>query len=176
MTSQEILVPEGIEIMRDIVFTADRQRPLSLHLLKPSQAPAGPLPLIMWIFGGAWLEGNKEAGLPRLFPFVRHGYACASIAYRFSHEVLFPAQLHDCTCAIRFLRGHATSLGIDPDRIGVWGASSGGHLASLIGLTAGFPEMQGDRGWPGVASRDCRPVCCNSQMRLSSAWVMSHRR
>lgn len=158
MTAQEIPLPDGIALTPDVVFTADAQRPLSVHLLKPDAPGARPLPLLIWIFGGAYLTGNKEENLPQLFPFVQHGYAVASIEYRYSSEALFPAQLHDCACAVRFLRAHARPLGLHPDRFGVWGASSGGNLASLLGVTAWDPALQGDRGWPDVSSR-VQAVC-----------------
>jgi acetyl esterase/lipase len=96
------------------------------------------VPLIVWIHGGAFLFGSKE-GFP-VEPVPLHllleGYAVASINYRLSPEALFPAQLVDCKAAVRWLRAHADEFGIDPNRIGVWGASAGGNLAALLGTTA----------------------------------------
>jgi acetyl esterase/lipase len=94
----------------------------------------------------------------RLFPFVQRGYAGAAIEYRYSSEALFPAQLHDCKAAIRFLRAHAATFGLDPARIGVWGASAGGHLAAMLGVTADRPDLEGDQGWPEVSS-SVQAVC-----------------
>jgi acetyl esterase/lipase len=65
---------------------------------------------------------------------------------------VFPAQIHDCKCAVRFLRRHASRFNVDPGRIGVWGASAGGHLASLLAVTGGLRALEGERGWPDVSS------------------------
>jgi acetyl esterase/lipase len=75
-----------------------------------------------------------------------------SIDYRLSQEAIFPAQLHDSKSAVRYLRSHASELNIDPRRIGAWGASAGGHLASLLAVTTAHTPLEGDRGWPGVSS------------------------
>jgi acetyl esterase/lipase len=104
----------------------------TLDLYAPKKATG--VPLIVWIHGGAFLFGSKE-GFP-VEPVPLHllleGYAVASINYRLSPEALFPAQFQDCKAAIRWLRAHADELGIDPNRIGVWGASAGGNLAALV--------------------------------------------
>ena len=93
--------------------------------------------MIVWIHGGAFLFGSKE-GFP-VEPVQLHllleGYAVASINYRLSPEARFAAQLEDCKAAIRYLRAHAEEFGIDPNRIGAWGASAGGHLAAFLGTT-----------------------------------------
>jgi acetyl esterase/lipase len=104
----------------------------TLDLYAPKKATG--VPLIVWIHGGAFLFGSKE-GFP-VEPVPLHllleGYEVASINYRLSPEALFPAQFQDCKAAIRWLRAHADELGIDPNRIGVWGASAGGNLAALV--------------------------------------------
>ena len=79
---------------------------------------------------------------------VNEGYVVASVDYRFSQEAVFPAQIQDCQAAIRWLRAHAKTYQIDPDRIGVWGGSAGGHLAALLGTAGGknaFPPL-GENG------------------------------
>jgi len=74
---------------------------------------------------------------------VQDGYAVASINYRLARSAPFPAQLEDCKAAVRWLRANASIYNLDPDRIGVWGYSSGGHLAALLGTTGGLPELEG---------------------------------
>jgi acetyl esterase/lipase len=76
--------------------------------------------------------------------FVGKGYVAASLNYRLSQHAVFPAQLEDCKAAIRWLRANAAEYHIDPDRIGVWGASAGGHLVALLGTTGGVKEL--DKG------------------------------
>ena len=116
-------------------------RPLLLDLYVPRGVAAAPL--VVWIHGGAFLDGDRRY-LPDTYPrnsvFDRPldaGMAVATIDYRHSGEATFPAQLNDVGAAIDFLREHAATFGIDPQRIGVWGESAGGALAALEGLTGG---------------------------------------
>lgn len=81
------------------------------------------------------------------------GFTTFSISYRFSQHALFPAALHDVKAAIRWIRANATDLRIDPERIGIWGHSAGGHLASLAALTADVPELEGEIDDRGPLSR-----------------------
>lgn len=97
-------------------------------------------PLIVWIHGGGWKSGSKEQN-PALF-LVREGYAVASINYRLTDRAPWPAQIEDCKAAIRYLRAHASRYRIDPDRIGVWGGSAGGHLAAMLGTTSDTSEFE----------------------------------
>jgi len=122
----------AVDVVRDLVYARTPQRPLRLDLYLPAAAPR-PLPVVVWIHGGAWRIGGKSpCPAARL---ASRGYAVASIEYRFSHEALFPAQIEDCKAAVRWLRAHAPIYGLDPRRIGAWGASAGGHLAALLGVT-----------------------------------------
>lgn len=91
---------------------------------------------------------------PWLNPLLAaHGFITVSITYRLSQEATFPAQIHDARAAVRWLRANAQRYGIDPERIGVWGDSAGGHLAALLGLTADLPTLEGDNGSAGYSSR-----------------------
>jgi acetyl esterase/lipase len=72
---------------------------------------------------------------------VAAGFAVASVDYRLSAEAVFPAQPHDVTAAARWLATRADELGVVTGRIVAWGESAGGHLAALLGLTAGRPEL-----------------------------------
>jgi acetyl esterase/lipase len=101
------------------------------------------VPLIIWIHGGAFLFGSKDEilGEPVVLGFLLGGYAVAAINYCLSPEALFPAQLEDCKAAVRWLRAHAEKFGIDPSRIGVWGPSAGGYLATLLGVTGETHEF-----------------------------------
>ncbi|HEX2866463.1 MAG TPA: alpha/beta hydrolase fold domain-containing protein [Ignavibacteriales bacterium] len=107
---------------------------LDLYLPKKMQ---GKLPLIVWIHGGGWKYGNKSSAFQAARLLLPKGYAVAGINYRLSQDSIFPAQLNDCKAAIRFLRANARKFSIDPERIGVWGSSAGGHLSALLGTTGG---------------------------------------
>ncbi len=147
---------EDKQILRDIVYT---QSGMQLDLYLPAEVTE-PLPIIVWIHGGAWQMGDKEGNTGRKPPLhiMGQGYAFASINYRLSHEAIFPAQIHDCKAAIRWLRAHAGEHHIDPERIGVWGASAGGHLAALLGTSNEISELEGSGGNPQYPS-SVQAVC-----------------
>jgi acetyl esterase/lipase len=154
----ELQIPTSIVQIQNVEFTQSGQRPLRMNILRPKILPEKQMPGLVWIHGGAWLEGNKEQGIELLLPFASQGYLCASIEYRLSYEAIFPAQIEDCKCAIRFLRAHAKEFHLNSDRIGVWGQSAGGHLAALLGTTDRVKELEGKGGWENFSSR-VQAVC-----------------
>ena len=123
-------LPDGVELLRDLQYVPDGHPRHRLDLYLPEKA-GGPLPVIVWIHGGAWMMGNKDH-CPAA-PFAAKGYAVASINYRLSQQAVFPAQIEDCQAAVRWLRANAKKYNLDPAHVGVWGASAGGHLAALLG-------------------------------------------
>jgi acetyl esterase/lipase len=162
-------LPEGGRTLLNIAYVANGSERQMLDLYLPSTATN--CPLIVWIHGGGWTGGSKEK--PPGLRFLRHGFALASINYRLSQDATFPAQLIinyrlsqdatfpaqliDCKAAIRWLRAHATQNGIDPNRIGVWGASAGGHLVALLGTTGDLKEF--DTGENTTVSSRVQCVC-----------------
>jgi acetyl esterase/lipase len=149
--------------MADVVISAlaygtGGGRPLTMHLLRAQPRPSGAAPALLWVHGGAFRHGSKESGIARLFPFARRGYVCASVEYRLSGEAHWPAQIEDVKCAVRYLRAHADWLGLDPERIGAWGASAGGHLVAMLGVAPERPELEGSGGWAEQSSR-VQAVC-----------------
>ncbi len=139
-----VVLPAGVEAVFDVEYTKVADKSLRLDVYRPRDAKA-PLPLVVWIHGGAWVAGSKDD--PHLaLGLVSHGYVVASINYRLSFEAIFPAQIHDCKAAIRFLRANARRYSIDPDHVGVWGSSAGGHLAALVGTSGGVKALEGNVG------------------------------
>ena len=111
--------------------------PGGVALLADLYVPEGtdaPPPAIVWLHGGGWRAGNRTLGPNLARFFAGAGFAMAAIDYRLSRRALFPAQIEDVRTAIRWLRAVAASHGIAADRLGLWGASAGGHLAALAGL------------------------------------------
>jgi len=133
-------IPPNVKVYRDLVYARPGRRPLRLDLYIP-EGVKNP-PLIVWIHGGAWRAGTKR--IDRVASLLRHGYAIAGIEYRLSQEAKFPAQIADCKGAVRWLRAHAAEYGYDANRIGAAGSSAGGHLAALLGTSAGVEELRGD--------------------------------
>jgi len=140
-----------VRILRDLPYaeTANPRQTLDLAIPKEPAPEKNGRPLVIWIHGGGWKSGDKRSGhrpdrLPALVETGR--FAGASIAYRLSGEAKWPAQIHDCKAAIRWLRGNAKEYGIDPKRIAVWGSSAGGHLVSMLGSSGGAKELEGKLG------------------------------
>ncbi len=138
---------DSIEIKKDLPYagTDHPRQTLDLYLPK-NRATDKPLPVIVFIHGGGWRGGDKQGGL-RTASYVASGeYAAVSVGYRLTGETGWPAQIHDCKAAIRWIYGNAKQHGLDPKRIGVWGTSAGGHLVSLLGTSGGVKELEGDLG------------------------------
>ncbi len=133
-------LPKGVRTVLDLPYVEGGHARNRLDLFLPEKA-AGRRPLIVWVHGGAWCGRNKEYWAPVWL--VPKGYVLASINYRLSQHAVFPSQIEDCKAAIRWLRAHAAEYHFDPDHIGVWGASAGGHLVSLLGTTAGVKAWEG---------------------------------
>jgi acetyl esterase/lipase len=127
-------VPAGVRELRDIAYVEGGHERHKLDLYLPEKSE-GPLPLIIWVHGGGWMNGSKDGCPPLRAGYVAQGYAVASINYRLSGHAVFPAQIEDCKAAIRWLRAHASDYSLDPQRFGVWGSSAGGHLVALIGTS-----------------------------------------
>jgi acetyl esterase/lipase len=137
---QRMMEVANATIHRDLVYKTVNGAVLTLDLFCPEKV-SGPAPVIVWIHGGAWRSGGKRK-CPAV-ALVPDGYAVASIDYRLSSTAPFPAQIEDCKAAVRWLRANAAKYNLDADRIGVWGMSAGGHLAALLGTSAGVPELEG---------------------------------
>jgi len=145
---------DKVELTRDVEYGKGGDVSLKLDVLKPKEKSDKPRPAIVFIHGGAWQGGNKRAGLPRLLAPVAGGdYVGFSIGYRLSGVAPWPAQIYDCKAAIRWIRLNAQRYHVDPDRIGVWGASAGGHLVSMLGTSGGAESLEGSGGWPEQSSR-----------------------
>ena len=141
-------VPPEIEALRDLAY-ADTDNPrqkLDLYLPKARKTDK-PLPVVVFIHGGGWQAGDKTGGMRTVAPFVQSGeYAGVSVGYRLTAEAQWPAQIHDCKAAIRWIKGHAKEYNLDASKIGVWGTSAGGHLVSHLGTSGDVKELEGTLG------------------------------
>lgn len=151
-------IPDNVVYRRNIKFGRGGDRVLKMHILYPKVLPELPMPVLVWIHGGAFRAGTKLEGTPRLIPFAQKGYFCATIDYRLSYEAIFPSAIEDCKCAIRFLRAHAKKFHLNPESIGLWGISAGGYLAAFLGVTHSIGEFEGKGGWEEFSSR-VQAVC-----------------
>lgn len=153
--TREQLLRETVTFELDIPYAGTGNPLQRLDLYLPKNRRSAKLPVIVFIHGGGWMGGDKSIGAGKLMPFVRTGaYAGVSAGYRLSGEAQWPAQIHDCKAAIRWVRANAAKYGFDPDHIGVWGRSAGAHLAMMVGVSGDVPELEGDIGpYKGVSSK-----------------------
>lgn len=131
--------PEQFTVHKDLPYVDKSQDPFQqLDLYLPEGE--GPFPVIVWIHGGAWVAGDKNhpPAVPRL---ASEGFAVASINYRLAQYAPHPAQINDCKAAVAWLRKNAEKFKLDPNRIGAWGHSAGGHLTALLGTTGDIASV-----------------------------------
>jgi len=137
---------------RKVEFGRAGGRRLYLDVMEPTAAAAdGALrPAIVQIHGGGWIIGFKER---QAMPLMRHlaanGWVVFNVDYRLSPAATWPDHLVDCKAAVAWVRQHAADYGIDPSFVAVTGGSAGGHLTTMMALTANDGRYQ-----PGFADAD----------------------
>ena len=97
-------------------------------------------PVIMWIHGGGWTELNRKWCL--VYPQLKRGYAVCSVDYRYADEAVFPAQMLDLKDALLFVKANGKNYGYDGSKVILAGDSAGGHLCSLLGVSAGNSDWE----------------------------------
>jgi len=143
LTSDDIIVYENV------VYTVVDSCKLKLDVAVPKYLNS-PAPAIVDFPGGAWRICNKSVDDARLY--AKYGFVGISVEYRTSDIAIFPAAVHDCKAAIRFLRAHAKDYNINPDKIGVTGISAGAYFAALLGTSGNNDYLEGVEGFPKYSS------------------------
>jgi pectinesterase len=128
----------------------------------------GQLPAVVCIHGGGWANGNRASHEKIAQALAARGSVAATISYRLSGEAPFPAAIHDCKAAVRFLRANAKEYGIDTDKIGAIGLSAGGHLTALLATSSGIAELEGAGGNAEFSSTIQAAVPMGAQTDLQS--------
>jgi len=144
-------LPDGIVLLHNLRYREGASPHWTLDLAMPRDAGPSPRAAIVVIHGGGWIEGDKSSfsvvkNRPpgNIIDFAQLGFVAVTINYRLSTEAPFPAALDDCKTAVRWLRAHAGEYRVNPDLIGAWGNSAGGHLALLLGMTNERDGLEGD--------------------------------
>jgi len=137
MSNRNRAIPANVKVHEDIAYVSEGSAVQKLDLFLPASPEEGEaLPVIVFIHGGGWQNGSKTGGRIHLLPYVSSGrYAGVSVGYRLSGEAQWPAQIHDCKAAIRWIKANAKTHGLNADKIAVWGSSAGGHLVAMLGVT-----------------------------------------
>ncbi len=133
----------GLVYTPNVVYASPDGHDLTLQLITPSIAaePRRRFPAVAFVQGSAWGPQNIFRKVPYLGLLARRGYVCAIVEYRHSGIAHFPAQIVDAKNAVRYLRDHADEFNVDANRIAIMGDSSGGHVASIAGMTARSGEL-----------------------------------
>lgn len=135
-------MPQNISVFSDLTYAVAEGNSLQADLYLPDTTT--PPPTVVYIHGGGWALGSRRDHCDtRLAAIAAAGLAVLSVDYRLIDKAHFPAQVHDVKAAVRWVKGNAGELGVDAERVGVWGASAGAVLAALVGLTAGRPDWEG---------------------------------
>jgi acetyl esterase/lipase len=150
-TAAEPPLPADIVVHHNLSYREGPSRQWKLDLAMKKDRGGRPRPGIVVIHGGGWIEGDKssfasrEHGVPgNIVDFAALGFVAATINYRLAGEAPFPAALEDCKNAVRWLRAHAREYHLDPNHIGAYGNSAGGHLAMLLGMVGPDAHLEGD--------------------------------
>lgn len=137
--------PASLQVERDIEYGRTAEQRLLMDVYRPKQG-GDKLPACVLVHGGGWTGGDKERFTPLAIALAQRGYVVANIEYRLAGAAHYPAAVQDCNAAVRFVRAHAKRFGLDPDRVGTWGGSAGGHLVALQAAAPENPKfVAGDR-------------------------------
>jgi acetyl esterase/lipase len=178
-----------VEVIHDIPYRTGVSRQWKLDLAKPKPSPGQKArPGIVVIHGGGWLEGDKssfasrEFGVPgNIVDFAEAGFVAITINYRLSGEARYPAALDDCKTAVRWFRAQAKKYNLDPDHIGAFGNSAGGHLALLLGMAGDAEPLAADALYRDQSSRvqavasDSGPIDLTEQHRQGTLRTVVER-
>ena len=153
-------IPDDVTVTYNVRYREGTVKDWVLDIAVPKKRAEKPRPAIVVIHGGGWIQGDKSSfSTPKNRPpgntidFARLGFVAATINYRLAGDAPFPAAIHDCKNAVRFLRANADKYEIDPNRIGAWGNSAGGHLALMLAMTESDASLEGDGPYQDQSSR-----------------------
>ncbi|MGV1033808.1 MAG: alpha/beta hydrolase fold domain-containing protein [Microbacteriaceae bacterium] len=153
-TARPPVSSDGVRVWNDVAYAIQiGYRPLRLDVYVPEQVVRPPA--VIYIHGGAFLFGSRHRDAvsgPVWDELLAAGFAIVAVEYRLSGEAVFPADLHDVTAAIRWVRRYADELGIDATRIATWGESAGGFLATFAGMNLTDVALVGKAGESSVSA------------------------
>lgn len=168
-------LPENVAVHLDVTYAEYGSRKLLADIFVP-QGQGDKLPTIVVVHGGGWLKGDKTKFRALAQSLAARGYVTAAIEYRLGGEALFPAAIHDCNAAVRFLRANAKQYSIDPGRIGGVGGSAGGHLVGLMAAAPHVDKLQGDGGHAEQSSRLQAAIVMAGPLQMATGSVAERSR
>lgn len=165
---------DGIRSEGSIIFSyvdEKRRRRLTLDLYRPEKADK-PSPVIVMFFGGGWQNGRPGLFAPLGQRLAQLGYVTVVPEYRLSGEAPFPAAVHDCKAAVRWIRKYAKRYNADPGRIATIGGSAGGHLSGFVAATNGRKQFEGKGDHQDVSSEVQAGIVMCGPMDLLDSYMM----
>jgi acetyl esterase/lipase len=158
--SSRLFAADDVVVEENITYGKGGDVDLKLDLARPKEG-SGPFPAIVFIHGGGWSGGNRQGYRGMIETAAKKGYVAVTVTYRLTQpdpetkvaKYPYPAQIHDCKCAVRWLRSATGKYHIDKGRIGVTGGSACGHLSLLVGLTDDNAGLEGNGGHADQSSR-----------------------
>jgi acetyl esterase/lipase len=176
--------PTRYQITPNITYLVANGHENKLDIYQRRDA-TGPQPTLIWIHGGGWTGGTKEAATMSFLPWLEMGWNVVNVEYRLARISPAPAAVEDCLCALRWIGGHAAEYKIDPKRLVVSGDSAGGHLALTTGMipdsagldrecasTTPLPKVAAIVNWYGIT--DVADILDGPNMKLYAVtWMGS---
>lgn len=156
---------DQFRLRRDIVYSAAPGRGMTLDIFTPwhlekEGVAAEPMPLLVFVQGSAWCTPDRSYEHAQLALFAHAGFVVATVGHRDMKDGHpFPAFLQDVKCAIRYLRANAVQYGIDPERVLIWGTSSGGNTSLLVAATGDDPAFKTEE-YAAESDAVCAAVSC----------------
>lgn len=163
-------IPDSVNSHLNVSYAQYGTRKVLADIFVP-KAAVSPTPTVVVIHGGGWLKGDKAKFRALAVEIAARGYVVAAIEYRLGNEARFPAGIHDCHAAVRFLRAHAETYHVDPARIAAVGGSAGGHLAGLMASGGQHPELIGEGGHQNQSSQIQLAIVMAGPLQIASGNV-----
>ncbi len=155
-----------------IIYKQASEGALKMYFHYPEDWSASDLrPAIVFFFGGGWKGGNIEQFSRQATYLASRGMVSIRADYRVRsrHGVMPDKCVEDGKSAVRWIRAHAGSLGIDPDRIAGSGGSAGGHIAACATLVEGLEAIGEDHS---ISSRPDLMILYNPVMETTSERII----
>lgn len=133
------IISEQIIAKENVIYKNINGQTLKADIYIPKRKSKRDFPAVLLIHGGGWLTGSKENQRIMAQNLALNGYVAITVSYQLGFEAPYPAAVLDLKDALIWMRENADHYHINPDKIAVLGASAGGHLATLIGVTPNLP-------------------------------------
>lgn len=169
-------VRHGVEVLRDVAYTASKGRHHLLDVYRPAHRP-GPWPVVLYVHGGGFRILSKDTHWVMGLAYARAGFIVFNISYRLAPRHRFPAAVEDCAAAYRWVVDNASSYGGDMTRFVLAGESAGANLVTSLAVMSCFarPERFAREVFDtGVVPRAFLPYC--GMLQVSDAERFKRRR